>query len=122
MITFVLVTIMVLCFSFGDVALTRGMKQVGEISTINIRLLLRTGVRVMRTPLILLGVFLEIVAFFAFLAALSRSDLSYVLPLTAASDIVATFAAKYILRETVTRMRWIGIAIVTAGVVFISIS
>lgn len=122
MITFLLVAIIVLCFSFGDVSLTRGMKQVGEISTLNVWTLLRTGVRVFRSPQIILGVLLEIVAFIAFLIGLSRSDLSYILPLTAASDIVATLAAKYILNETVTRTRWIGIAIVTLGVAFISIS
>lgn len=122
MITFVLVSVIVLCFSFGDVSLTRGMKQVGEISTLRVKSLLRIAVKVLRSPFILIGIALEITAFLTFLTALSRSDLSYILPLTAASDVVATLAAKYFLNETVSRTRWIGIVIVTAGVVIISVS
>lgn len=122
MITFVLVSVIVLCFSFGDVSLTRGMKQVGEISTLRVKSLLRIAVKILRSPFIMAGIALEITAFLTFLTALSRSDLSYILPLTAASDVVATLAAKYFLNETVSRTRWIGIVIVTAGVVMISIS
>lgn len=122
MITFVLVSVIVLCFSFGDVSLTRGMKQVGEISTFHVKSLLRIAVKVLRSPFILLGIALEITAFLTFLTALSRSDLSYIFPLTAASDVVATLAAKYFLNEAVSRTRWIGIVIVTGGVAMISVS
>jgi len=53
---------------------------------------------------------------------LSRRDLSYIFPLTAASDIVTTIAARYVLRERVTPARWAGVVIVSLGIGLISAS
>ena len=65
---------------------------------------------------------LQVVAFVAYLVALSRRDLSYVFPLTAASDIVTTLAARYLLHEQVTSARWAGVVIVSLGIALISAS
>ncbi len=122
MTTFLLVGIIVLCFSFGDIALTRGMKQVGEVSSLRLAVLDEVGGRAIRSPFVLLGGALQIVAFVTYLVALSRRDLSYVFPLTAASDIVTTLAARYVLHERVTPTRWAGVVIVSLGIVLISAS
>jgi len=120
--TFLLVGVIVLCFSFGDIALTRGMKQAGEVSSLRLAVLDEVGGRAIRSPLVLFGGALQIVAFVTYLLALSRRDLSYVFPLTAASDIVTTIAARYILHERVTPTRWAGVVIVSLGLALISAS
>ncbi len=120
--TTLLVGIIVVCFSFGDIALTRGMKQAGEVSSLRLEVLDRVGGRAIRSPYVLLGGALQIVAFVTYLVALSRRDLSYVFPLTAASDIITTLAARYLLHERVTPTRWAGVLIVTVGVALISAS
>jgi drug/metabolite transporter (DMT)-like permease len=120
--TALLVGIIVVCFSFGDIALTRGMKQAGEVTSLRLAVLDRVGGRAIRSPFVLLGGLLQIVAFVTYLVALSRRDLSYVFPLTATSDIVATLAARYVLREQVTAARWAGVVIVSLGVALISAS
>lgn len=122
MTTVLLVAIIVVCFSFGDIALTRGMKQAGEVSSLRLAVLDAVAGRAIRSPFVLLGGALQIVAFVAFLAALSRHDLSYVFPLTATSDIVTTFAARYMLHERVTPTRWAGVVIVSIGIALISAS
>ena len=122
MITVLLVGVIVLCFSFGDIALTRGMKQAGEVSSLRLAVLDEVGGRAIRSPLVLLGGALQIVAFVTYLIALSRRDLSYVFPLTAASDIVTTLAARYLLHEQVTSARWAGVVIVSLGIALISAS
>ncbi|HEU4402613.1 MAG TPA: EamA family transporter [Candidatus Polarisedimenticolia bacterium] len=122
MTTLLLVAIIVLCFSFGDIALKRGMKEAGEISSLRLAVLDEVGGRAIRSPFVLLGGALEIVAFVTFLVALSRQDLSYVFPLTATSDIITTLAARYLLHERVTPRRWAGVLIVTLGIVLISMS
>ena len=83
MTTGLLIAIIVVCFSFGDVALTRGMKQAGEVSSLRLAVLDEVGGRAIRSPLVLLGGALQVVAFVTYLVALSRRDLSYVFPLTA---------------------------------------
>ena len=122
MTTALLVGVIVVCFSFGDIALTRGMKQAGEVSSLSLAVLDRVGGRAIRSPFILIGGALQIAAFLTYLVALSRRDLSYVFPLTAASDIVTTIAARYVLRERVTPARWAGVVIVSLGVGLISAS
>jgi len=120
--TGLLIAIIVVCFSFGDVALTRGMKQAGEVSSLRLAVLDEVGGRAIRSPFILLGGALQIVAFVTYLVALSRRDLSYVFPLTATSDIVTTVAARYLLHERVTPTRWAGVLIVSLGIALISAS
>ncbi len=122
MTTVLLVGVIVVCFSFGDIALTRGMKQAGEVSSLRLAVLDEVGGRAIRSPFVLLGGALQIVAFVTFLAALSRRDLSYVFPLTATSDIVTTVAARYVLHERVTPARWAGVVIVSLGIALISAS
>ena len=122
MTTGLLIAIIVLCFSFGDVALTRGMKQAGEVSSLRLAVLDEVGGRAIRSPFVLLGGALQIVALVTYLVALSRRDLSYVFPLTATSDIVTTVAARYMLHERVTPTRWAGVLIVSLGIALISAS
>ncbi len=122
MTTLLLVGVIVVCFSFGDIALTRGMKQAGEISSLRLKVLDQVGGRAIRSPFVLLGGALQIIAFVTYLVALSRRDLSYIFPLTATSDIVTTLAARYMLRERVTPTRWAGVVIVTLGIALISAS
>ena len=122
MTTLLLVGVIVLCFSFGDIALTRGMKQVGEVSSLRLAVLDQVGGRAIRSPFVLLGGALQVVAFVTYLVALSRRDLRYVFPLTAASDIVTTLAARYLLHEQVTPTRWAGVVIVSLGIALISAS
>ena len=122
MTTVLLVGLIVVCFSFGDIALTRGMKQAGEVSSLRLAVLDEVGGRAIRSPYVLLGGALQVVAFVTYLLALSQRDLSYVFPLTATSDIVTTVAARYMLHERVTPMRWAGVVIVSLGIALISAS
>ena len=57
--TAVLIAMIVLADAAGDVFLTRGMKQVGEISTLNPRKLLNIGRKVVRNQSFLSGIFFE---------------------------------------------------------------
>ena len=122
MITILLVAVIVLCFSFGDLALKHGMKTLGSIESVRPRALLQGIGSAMGSPFILAGAGLQIAAFLTFLVALSRDDLSYVFPLTATSDILTTLAARYLLHERVTRLRWTGVVLVTTGIALISAS
>ena len=51
--------------------------------------------------------------------ALSGSDLSFALPLTAASYPLAALLAKYYLHENVGTVRWIGTFLITLGVALV---
>ncbi len=119
--TAILIAMIVLADSAGDVFLTRGMKQVGEISTLNPRALLAIGGRVIRNKSFLSGIFFIAITFFSFLVVLSWADLSLVFPAKSLVYVLSTLGAKFFLEETVTFQRWLGIALVCLGVGFTSL-
>lgn len=120
--TFGFISILILGFASGDVLVTKGMRQVGEVSTLNLRKLLSIFWSIVRNSYILTGAALELLALAAYLAALSWADLSLVLPLTALSDVVVLIPARYFLRENVGLNRWVGMLFIGVGVALISLS
>ncbi len=119
--TAIMVTIIVLADSAGDVLLTRGMKQVGEISTLKLGELLSIARRVLRNKSFLSAIFFMAVTFFSFLTVLSWADLSFVFPATSLVYVVGTLGAKFVLKETVTAERWAGTILVCVGVALTSL-
>lgn len=68
-----------------------------------------------RGPLVL-AVFLMAISFFAFMKLLSVAEVSFAVPVTAASVVLETALAKLVLKETVTAKRWAGVGLVACGV------
>lgn len=77
--------------------------------------------RLARRKFLILSVVLMAIAFFAFLDLLSIANLSFAVPITAASIVFETVLAKLILGESVSRMRWTGVLLVAFGVVLLAI-
>jgi uncharacterized membrane protein len=102
--------------SVGDSLLSRGMKEVGNISIHN----LQAVIFAVRDPWILSGIVLLLAFFAAYMTALSWADLTYVLPATSIGYVLLALIAKFILHEQVTPGRWLGILLITAGVGFVA--
>ena len=71
---------------------------------------------------IILGVALEAAFFGCFLYLLSQRNVSLIWPLTSIGFIVATLAAKFILDEPVSAVRWAGVILITLGAFLTSYS
>jgi drug/metabolite transporter (DMT)-like permease len=119
--TALLLALIVLADSAGDVFLTRGMKQVGEISTIQLRALLAVGRKVITNRSFLSGIFFMAITFCSFLMVLSRADLSFVFPAKSLVYVTSTLGAKWVLKEAISLQRWGGIFLVCLGVTLISL-
>ena len=62
-----------------------------------------------------------LIGFFAsYLTALSWADLTFVLPATSLGNVVIALLSKFWLHEQISLSRWIGIALITAGVGFVT--
>ena len=120
MLDFTLLTVVILAGAGGDASVTRGMKAVGEVTSIRPAFLVRIIGRVATTGWIWLGILCKAIAFAGLLALLARTDLSWVAPATAVSFIVETFAARYLLGEHISQTRWAGAFCVGLGVALIS--
>jgi len=121
MISALLILLVVLGGSAGDVFVTRGMKELGEISTINVRELARIFVRAITNRNFLTGVVFMAISYFSFLGALRLEDLSLVLPATSISFVITTVGARFFLKETISGIRWAGILLVCIGVALLSL-
>ena len=71
-------------------------------------------------PWVALGIIFLLAFMACYLSALSWADLTYVLPATSIGYVIMTLIAKFLLHEQVSSMRWLGIALITAGVGFVT--
>ena len=74
-----------------------------------------------RRPLLLLSIACMAVSFSSFMSLLSVADLSFAVPATAASYVVETLLAKWILKERVDSRRWAAALLVTCGVALLAV-
>jgi drug/metabolite transporter (DMT)-like permease len=102
--------------AIGDTSLARGMKQIGNVSLHS----LPDIVLAIMNPWVALGIFFLLGFFAAYMTALSWADLTYVLPATSLGYVLLALIAKFFLHEQVTTTRWLGIALISAGVGFVT--
>ena len=119
--TAIMIGLVVLAGSTGDVFIAKGMAQVGEISTMKLTELVGLLKRIAGSAYFQLGILCMAVSFFAFLAVLSWADLSFVVPATSLSFVITTGGAKLFLNEHVSALRWTGTLLVCLGVALISL-
>jgi drug/metabolite transporter (DMT)-like permease len=108
--------------STGVVLLKRGMTQIGEVQSLTVSEVFRVIKAGVTNSQILLGVFFEALFFGCLLILMSKSDISFLWPLTALSFVFATLAAMMFLGERVSIIRWVGVALIVLGAAFISYS
>jgi ceramide glucosyltransferase len=118
--TFLLFCSLILGSSLGEILSARGMQQIGDIS-FRPRPLLNAFGRMLRNGYLIAGVGCLAVSFFSFIGLLSYADLSYVVPLTAIGYITNTIGARFFLKETISKERWMGTLMVAIGVSVISL-
>lgn len=123
MLKYVLILLFgLLCEAVGVVYLSRGLKQIGEPAVLNFAAvlgLIRNGAT---NPSLLFGVFCEAVFFGTLLFLLSRAEVSFIWPLTSLGLVLTTLAARYLLREEVSLVRWSGVVLIVLGSLLITYS
>jgi multidrug transporter EmrE-like cation transporter len=85
------------------------------------RAILRLIASLARNPYVGIGVLAMAVSFFALMALLSTTNLSFAVPATAFSYVLETALAKYILKEYIGWRRWAGASLVGCGVLLVSL-
>lgn len=107
--------IVVLSQVLGDYLLTRGMHQVGSL----IGKAPLAFIQALFNPWVATGVALLITWLFSHMLLLSWADLSYVLPVTSIGYVLVALAGRFFLGESVSLLRWSGIALIVSGVVLV---
>ncbi len=116
--TVILVLVPVLIGVIGQVFLKKGMLQIGEFS-------LRSGlidqfIKIFMNYNVLIGFFFYFLSSIIWLVVLSRIELSFAYPLLSVGYILILIASWYFFKESITLIRWSGVAVICFGVYLIS--
>jgi drug/metabolite transporter (DMT)-like permease len=114
----IMVAIIVLTATAGDVFMASAMRAVGDLDRIKAARGLRGAIwAVVSEGRFMAGVVWMALSFFALLFSLSHADVSLIAPAAGSLTFVSNaLAAKYLLHENVDRRRWLAAVFVCCGV------
>lgn len=118
--TYIMLLLMICFGSLGDVLLSKGMKQIGEVSSWSVSILCEVFVRTFISSTIWLGIGSLLIFFISYLLVLSWADYSYVSPASAMSYAVVPVLGCTLLGEVLSPIRWLGVMLIFFGVVLVS--
>jgi len=118
--TLLIMLLAVTAGTIGDILLAKGMKEMGDISAMNLRGILSAAYQALSTPKLVIGTAMLAIFFFLWLAVLSWEDLSVALPMQALNYVLVAFLSQYFLGENVSPLRWAGTILVCVGVIMIT--
>ncbi len=113
-----LVLIAILSNVLGNFFLSRGMRDVGPVITLSPLPYLHA----LLDGWVLLGVVLLAAWIIVQLSLLSRADLTYVLPVTATTYMLAALLGEFALGETIPPVHWVGIVLIGIGVALVGLT
>lgn len=113
----IFIALVVISNSVGNLLLGLGMTRMPDFSKAPF---FGYVLSVLTNGWLLVGIALMIVYMIAQLSMYSWADLSYVLPVTASTYIFSAVLSKFFLHETVSTVRWLGIVLISFGVIFVA--
>jgi len=119
---FLLLAILIITQVLGDIGLSRGMKNFGTVNPLDIPRLLPLGLYLITNIWIWIGLSFLVISLVLYLTAISRLDLSFVLPIHSFSYVVNAVLAGFLLDEHISEMRWLSTFIISFGVLFVGLS
>jgi len=114
--TFLLILSMVTFGPLGNTLLGKGMKQIGTISIRTLPDLVHVAYRVFTSGTIWLGMISLLMFFISYMLVLSWAAYSSVQPSSAFAYGIVALWGHFLLHETVTPTRWLGVLVIGAGV------
>jgi drug/metabolite transporter (DMT)-like permease len=110
----IIMLVAVVALAAGETALAKGMKQIDRIGG-----WLDQAVAVFRNGWIAAGLVLLLAHLGLYMLALKSADLSFALPLTAASYPLGALLARFYLHEEISLARGVGTLVITLGVAIV---
>lgn len=115
-----MVGVVVGCTVAGDLLQSLEMKRHGEIHDFHPRGWAGLLWTLAQKKFLILSVLFMAFSFFAFMTLLETADLSFAVPVSAATLVFETILARFVLKERVDSRRWLGAGLVLCGVVLLA--
>lgn len=103
----------------GQFFLKSGAEKFGKVEFTSLDSLVMTVLNILFIPQIMAGIAAYAIGLFAYIFALSRMPISIVSPSIAMSYVFAVLMGRFIFGEVVPVTRYIGMAMIVCGVIFI---
>jgi len=113
------VLLVVVAGTSGEMFVSRAMKGIGEVTSFRPGAIVRVVRRALGGRWMWAGLGMMALAFFSLLVLLSRANVSFVVPVTALSYVLAALGGRFFLGERVSANRWLGVCLVCAGVALV---
>jgi drug/metabolite transporter (DMT)-like permease len=104
----------------GQILLKIGINRIGMVNFGNLDALKQLFFGVIKSPMVISGLFLYVISAAIWLVVLSAVDLSFAYPFIGFTYVMVLVLSKFILKEDVNPIRWAGALIITIGVIVIS--
>jgi drug/metabolite transporter (DMT)-like permease len=114
--TIPLILISIVSGPLGNVLLGKGMKEVGSVTSATASEWFSLATHVLTTGYIWLGIACLLTFFIAHMLLLTWADYSYVQPATSLSYFFLTLLSYFLLGETISPLRWLGVTVICLGV------
>jgi len=111
-----------LCDTFRELFLKSGVNSLDEVSPDNIKQVTLFIFQLIRTPRVWISLFFGFLSLFIWLFILSKVDLNFAFSLDSMHYIFIAFAAQFLLKEKVRRMRWVGTLLIVLGITLVTLS
>ncbi len=104
----------------GQLLLKTGIDRIGINGFGSMKSLIGLFSGIIRSPMVLTGLFLYFISAAIWLVVLSTVELSFAYPFIGITYVMVMVLSRFILKEEVNPLRWAGAFIITVGVVVIS--
>ncbi len=104
----------------GQILLKIGINRIGIVDFSGMEALKQLFFGVIKSPLVISGLFLYVISAAIWLVVLSAVDLSFAYPFIGLTYVMVLILSRFILKEDVNLIRWVGALIITIGVIVIS--
>ncbi len=118
--TYVLLFLEVLFGTLGNTLFDKGMKEVGALGFLNTSQIWAEALRIASSGAMWIGVLCMLLFIVCHMLVLSWADYSFVMPFSALSYALVPLFAFLWLGERVLTTRWLGIGLITVGVILVS--
>ena len=117
--TFIFITFIVVLNVLGNVCLSHGIREVGEVHPLHPLAAFSLMLRTLINPWFDLAIVLLLTYTLLYMSALTWLDLSYLLPMTAFNYVLTAILASLLLHEQIAITRWAGTSIIMLGILLV---
>jgi multidrug transporter EmrE-like cation transporter len=117
--TIALVLFSVFLATAGQLLLKTGMAKVGYIDSMRLGNPLGLVGDVLRTWQVIAGLAVFVLSAMSWLVVMSRVPLSFAYPFVGITYVLLALFGKFVIHEHVPNLRWLGVALIVAGIVVV---